>query len=138
MTQENKFKQYGKSKQGNFEVIDTIGVPHAYCITPKHMKYANMYLGEAEILEAERHEVYCDICVHAHRKEGKPILTYKQHEQALLIACYKDFKEPVYEQELRAYLLENKGLCESENYSGFAFIAKFKTPKARTKKGGGV
>lgn len=30
---------YPPSKNGNFTIIDTIGVPHPYCIGAKHMKY---------------------------------------------------------------------------------------------------
>ena len=77
-----KLKKYPSTSL--FEVIDTIGIPHSYCITPKHLEYSpGIYL---DIEEAERHGAKCDICKKLVRK-GKQdtILTYPEHETALLI-----------------------------------------------------
>ena len=51
--------EYGKSEHGNFEVTDTIGVPHPYCITPKHVHVASA-------------QFECGVC--------KGELSYAEHE----------------------------------------------------------
>ncbi len=124
---DKKLVKYGKSEQGNFEVIDTIGVPHPYCIGPKHVGWAADHfsgmLGEAAIEDGEKHDIICDICRKRRKKFGDRALTYKEHEQALLGACYKaiDDNKP----ELQAFLLKLKPMCETDKYAGFAFIKKF-------------
>ena len=46
MARSRKLKaRYGASEQGNFAVIDTIGVPHPYMIGPKHVAYASDFRG---------------------------------------------------------------------------------------------
>lgn len=56
---DEKLEKYGESECGNFKVIDTIGVPHPYCIGPKHVGWAsdhwNGMLGKDAILDAEEH-----------------------------------------------------------------------------------
>lgn len=117
---EDKLKKYGKSAKGNFEVIDTIGVPHPYCITPKHMLKDRMYMNGDTIREAEKTVgARCDIC-----RKNKMNLTYDEHEQALLVACYKDIK--IKEKELHAYLLKIKDMTTADKYAGFAFLDKTK------------
>ena len=95
----NKFKKYGKSKNGNFEVLDKIGVPHPYCITPKHLEYNDsMYL---DIEGAEAKGAVSDICKKINSKDyGRPILTYGEHEQALLVSCLKNPAEDEYKKEI--------------------------------------
>lgn len=123
MTTETKDKLgYGSSEQGNFTVIDTIGVPHPYCITPKHVAWAADHhcgmLTKDAIREAEeRGGAKCDIC----RKAGS-VLSIDEHEQALLVECKQETKD---NKELHAYLLRIKDDAEQGGYAGFAFKKAF-------------
>lgn len=104
-----------------FEVVDTIGVPHFYCITPKHLEHSpGMYL---DIEEAEKHGAKCDICKKLVRK-GKQdsILTYVEHETVLLIKIKSKAYPKVLEAPgLREFLLSIKEITEADKYAGFAF-----------------
>lgn len=112
---------YGQSSALNFRVIDAIGVPHPYCITPKHVEIAADFysgmLGEAAIEDAEKHGAHCGMvgCQ----------LAFRQHEQALLVECNIDFKSEAGEKELRAYLLQIKDAASANGYAGFAFKQNF-------------
>lgn len=114
---------YGESSNGNFKVVDSISVPHPYCITPKHVEVASRdfggMLGEDAILAAERKGVRCGTKTH----EGNCKLAYYEHEQALLIGCNKELKDEKGEvnPELHRYLLSIKEECEKNGYVGFAF-----------------
>ena len=119
MKTETKFKgDYSQSKNGNFKIINTIGVPHLYCITPKHVAVAADHyfgmLGADAIRGAEKQGAKCDIC----RKAGK-ILSYDEHEQALLVECKIDI-QPV-PDELKTWLVSIKDEAEKNGYAGFAF-----------------
>ena len=119
-----KFKKFGKSKKGNFEVVDSIGVPHPYCITPKHLEYADSMILDAEsIKRAESKGAVCDICRKRHQKTGEKILSFDEHEQALVVDCHKDFKEN--QVELKKFLLSIKDRAVSDGYAGFAFHKAF-------------
>lgn len=123
MTNDEIKARYGVSSAGNYAVIETIGVPHPYCITPKHVSYAATYcsgiLNNDSIVRAERAGAQCGIC--------KGELTYKEHEHALLVECKLPLPEHVDAgTELHAYLHACKPLCEADGYVGFAF----KAPKA--------
>jgi len=123
-----KLVKYGKSEKGNYQVIDTIGVPHPYCIGAKHVAIASDefggMLGEGAIERAEQKGVYCDICAKANRKFGKPILSYKEHKQALVVACYLDPQKGGY-PELQTYLKSIVTMCEQDKYEGFVLSRKF-------------
>lgn len=109
----SKFKgNYGKSENENFEVIDTIGVPHPFCITPRHVAYASDHYGG--ILDKKT------LSKHPCGMKGCS-LTYEMHETALVIACYKEFND-----ELKSYLLKIKDEAVANNYAGFAFLDKRK------------
>lgn len=107
-----------QSKNGNFKVIDSIGVPHPYCITPKHIAYAADHhygmLNADSIRESEENGARCDIC------KGK--LSYDEHKQALLISCKTEIKD---NKELKEYLLSLKDKVIQDNYAGFAFKKEF-------------
>jgi hypothetical protein len=115
---------YSQSNNGNFKVIDSIGVPHPYCIGPGHVGYASDHhggmLGESAIRGAEGRGIYCCTC--------KGELSYDEHEQALVVECRYDEDElksnEVAMHELRQYLLGIKKEAESNGYVGFAFINK--------------
>lgn len=104
-----------------FEVVDTIGVPHPYCIGPGHVGHAadnfSGILGQAAIESAEKAGIHCDICAKAHRKTGARILEYSEHEQALLVKVKIDDNNL-----LKNYLLEIKDMAEKDGFSGFAFL----------------
>ena len=123
-------KKYGISKNGNFSVIDTVGVPHPYCITSKHLQTGRMYLGADAIREAEeKYKAVCDICRKRVKKGLQPkILTYDEHKQALLVECKKDIHDPEdktkMNPELHEYLLGIKELAKQEKYEGFVFLDK--------------
>ena len=108
-------KRYGKSRRGNFRVIDTIGVPHPYCVGARHVEIAADrfcgILGPDAIEEAERCGVTCRTC--------KGDLSYKEHETGLLVSFKKDLKG---NKELHAYLLDIRDKAVEDKYAGFAFI----------------
>ncbi len=113
--------RFGASEQGNFYVKDTIGVPHPFCVTPKHITAAQAYggmLGREAIESLEK-------------KTGKPScgmrgcnLRFAEHEQALLVACKAEMKDADGKAvpELHSYLLKCKNPCEEDHYAGFAFL----------------
>jgi len=115
----------GKSTAGHFEVVDTIGVPHPYCITPKHLQYSDSHILDKHSIEhAESKGAVCDICKKIHNKDySKPILSFAEHKQALLVACYADPKDN--DSEIKEFLMSLKPICEAEHYAGFAFLKKF-------------
>jgi len=120
---DKKLKKYGKSKKGNFEVIDTIGVPHPYCITPKHMYGDGMYMDAERIRTAEKeNNAVCDICRKIQLKDGTAILSYDDHKQALLVNCKEDIKD---NKELHKYLLSIKDICIKDKFEGVAFKKDF-------------
>lgn len=111
---------YPISKHGWFYVIDTIGVPHPYCITPKHVVYAadhcsGMLTKEAIERAEEVAQAKCDTC------KGK--LSYREHETALLVRCGRDpKKDKEAEAELHEWLLSIKEEAAKNGYAGFAFL----------------
>ena len=107
------------TKSENFEIIDTIGVPHPYMITHHHVTYASDnhsgMLGKAAIEGAERAGKMCGLC-----KGG---LAYADHKQALVVSCRGPLQiDGENNPELEEFLLANKDECERNNYEGFAFV----------------
>src|SRR5271166_3776615 len=89
-TPEQLQERYGKSQKEHFWVRETIGFPHPYCITPKHIKVAADYhsgiLSQEAIRDAEaNHHASCGIC--------RSQLSFEEHESALLVACQKELKQ---------------------------------------------
>src|SRR3990167_4628682 len=123
---EDKLKKYGKSEEGNFEVIGTIGVPHPYCLTPKHVAIASDkffgMLGKDAIKVAEEEGASCDICKKSNRRNGSEILSYDEHKTALLVNCKKEIKD---NEEIHQYLLFIKDMAIKDNFEGFAFKKDF-------------
>lgn len=115
-----------------FRVMETIPVPHPYCITPKHLQYGGgMYL-DVEGAERRSREAHpndsrrwavCDICRKRNRKTGEPILSFSEHKSALLVEV-NDPRELKDIPELKKYLLRIKAQAEKEGYAGFAFKQK--------------
>ena len=114
------FSKFGESENKNFRVIDTIPVPHPYCITPKHLSRNRIYLDADAIREAESNGAKCDICKHQYNKGLIPkILSFDEHKKALLIECDIEIKD---NSELKDYLLKIKDDTEKDGFVGFAFI----------------
>lgn len=114
---DKRLKKYPKTKR--FRVKDTIGVPHPYCITARHVTYAANHccgiLGKEAILGAEKNsKATCGIC--------KGRLTYEQHETALLIEVNDKQPDLSKVKGLQKYLLSIKKRCEADGFAGFAFI----------------
>jgi len=110
-TKKDKLKKYPKTK--SFRVVDTISVPHPYCITAKHVchasdNYSGM-LNKDAIKNGEEQGIFCGTC--------KGDLSYKEHETALLVEVKTEDNK-----KLNKYLLSIKSLCEKDGYAGFAFI----------------
>lgn len=110
--------QYLRSE--NFEITDTIGVPHPYCITPKHVGVAaddfGGMLSEEAIRAAEKQGARCG--------QRGCLLDYDKHEQALIVSCRAPLKnsDGTVNPELHRFLLDNKNECEKHGYAGFAFV----------------
>ena len=122
-TQTDKWVKYARTEK--FKVIDTVGVPHPYCITPKHVAHASDHfhgmLGIEAVESAEKAGAVCDICKQGKRKHGQPILPYAEHKQALLVEV-NDERDLNKIPELHAYLLGIKAQAEADGYVGFAFV----------------
>ena len=114
-TSKEKIAEYPYSM--HFKVIDTIGVPHTYCITPKHLETGHVYVDEWTIKEAELEcGAKCGV-------KGCD-LSYEEHKTALLVLCFQDEDLPddLYHEMLQAYLMEIKDKCEADGCVGFAFM----------------
>ena len=112
-----KLKEYPKTDK--FECIDTIGMPHPYCITPKHVAVASDYhsgrLDGYAIEDAERRGARCGV--------RNCNLSWDEHEQAILVQV-DDHRELKDVPGLQEYLLSIKERAENDKIAGFAFIQK--------------
>ena len=107
---------YSVSENGNFKVVDTIGVPHPYCITPRHLHYCDsMILDKESIRRAEKRGAKCGV--------KNCNLSFSEHKEALLISCKIKFGED--NKEINDFLLSNKEEAEANGYEGFAFKKDF-------------
>lgn len=110
-----EINKFGMSKDKNFKVKNSIGVPHPYCITPRHLNYGNGILNKEAIKEAEENKVFCGTC--------KGDLSFEEHKQALIISCKLNVKkDKKAEKELNKYLNKIKDKAEKKGYVGFAFM----------------
>ena len=69
--------------------LETVGMPHPYCIGTRHVAEASDHfsgmLGRDAILSAEKKGASCDICRDLQRKRGTPVLSYDEHETMLTL-----------------------------------------------------
>ena len=113
-------KRYGKSKNGNFYIEDTIGTPHPFTITDKHVAFAADHccgvLGTDAIKQAEAKGIRCGA-------RGCN-LTLEEHGKSLVVSCKKELKDAAGKTntELHTYLLECVSKAEEDKYEGFAFV----------------
>lgn len=114
---EELMKEYGWSKNSNFRVVDTIGVPHPFVIGTKHVVHA--YDNHGGMLgEATMKAIPCDGC-------HQP---YDKHETALLVQCLIDVKNDTKEaKELTAYMKQcmEKQHFKDNEYKGFVLMDGF-------------
>ncbi len=110
---DDKIKLYPKTEF--FEVIDTMGVPHPFCITPKHLEHCSelhsMCIGKEQIqsLERKTKRPSCGM-------EGCNLM-YDQHEQALAIRCKTKDNDLT-----NAYLKSIVAQCEADGFAGFVLV----------------
>ena len=130
MTDKEIIAKYGRSEQGNFGAIDTIGVPHSYVIGPGHVVHASDHFGgmlsREAIEDAERKHVTG--CQWQNRQLQRCQLPLAEHKQALLVECPADMRDPgdpkKMNAELHAYLLKHKEASIADGFDGFAFLDK--------------
>ena len=111
---EERLKKYPSTDL--YKVVDTIGVPHLYCITSRHVAEASDHfsgiLGKEAIESAEKKGVTCGIC--------KGQFKFSEHETALLIEV--NFAGELKDAPgLKEYLLSIKDMTEADHFCGFAF-----------------
>lgn len=101
------------------EKVERVGMPHPYCITPKHVAHASDHFGGMltadAIRDAEKHGARCDIC-----RVRRLTLSFDEHENPLtLFISVPQNKDLNAVPGLHAYLLQvkNAGL----GLEGFAF-----------------
>ncbi len=119
---------YPESANGLFRVIDTIGVPHPYVITPRHVTVASDHhsgiLDDGAIRNAEEnHGARC----------GHPRcnLTFDQHEQALLVEVDEDTRgNEALSEALGEYLKSLVSEAEANGYAGFTLSLSDKAREA--------
>ncbi len=109
---------YGESEDGNFKVVDTMGVPHGFCLTPRHISWAaNKYGGMLTRQAVAESGAPCGIkgCT----------LTVWEHKTALLVSCLQPVAYPETKEnnkEVEKYLRSIVDQCIKEDYSGFVFL----------------
>lgn len=107
--------------------IDTIGRPHPYCITPKHLQTDRIVLDADAIRDAEKnHGAKCNICKNlVRRRKQDRILSYDEHTTDIVLFL----KIPKVSDlngipGLNAYLKKVKPVLEKLKIDGVAFIPK--------------
>jgi len=123
-----------KSKEYRLEDIQNVNYkPHPYCITPKHLSGDHMYLGEAEIKEAEeKHGAKCGIYVSPDGKDWQNSfksgyhrceVPYAEHtsDRVLFIKVLVD-KEIKDLKGLKTYLKSIAPTMKKLKIDGVAFI----------------
>lgn len=101
--------------------IESVAMPHPYCITPMHVAYAadkccGMLDADA-IRNAEKFRgACCDTC--RHRGEN---LSYDEHENLVTLFIEVPTHELNSVAGLHTYLFNNKAEFESKGIQGFAF-----------------
>ena len=104
--------------------IEDVILPHPYCITSKHLAFADsIYLDAAAIERAEARGVQCDICRQLVKHGQQPtVLPHIEHEsQKTLFIAVNDNRDLNAIEGLHAYLLQIKPVAETLGIQGFAF-----------------
>lgn len=111
-----KYQKYGQSENGNFWIHESIGVPHSYTVTPKHINYCadncQSSISDYSLQECDNNGIKC----------GYPQcnLSFKEHEQALIVACKIDPKKA--ENEIKDYLSKINETVEKDGFVGYSFM----------------
>ena len=119
-------KKYGKSKQNNFSITDTIPIPHPYVIGSKHISLnEGIYLN---IEETEKKGAKCEQRINDGYSTKRCNLKYDDHKTGLLIQCEIPMSDPKdknkFNKELHKYLLMIKEKLDLKKYDGFGFVDK--------------
>lgn len=113
MTNEEKIKLYPKTEF--FEVTDTIGVPHPFCITHHHVAWASDkfmgMLGNNAIESYEKHTKRPSCGVNGCN------LKFEEHEACLTVYCKTKDNEA-----LQVFLKSIVEQCEKDGFVGFVLI----------------
>lgn len=113
MDAKEKIAKYPKTDL--FEVADTMGVPHPFCITHHHVAWASDH--HSGMLGREAIEAYERMTNRPSCGVTRCNLMYSGHEQALAVRCKtKD------EQLTRVYLQSIAKQCEDDGFAGFVLI----------------
>lgn len=105
-----------------FCVIDTLPVPHPYCISSRHVVYASEHNGGMLTAESIRRaekfgKAKCFTC------KGK--LSYDEHKQALLVEVNDPENRELKDVPgLNEYLLSIKEQTEKDGFEGWAFTTR--------------
>lgn len=84
--EENILDKIPKPEISNIRLlkVEKISIPHPYCIGSKHVEFASVHfngmLGEEAIEEGEKQGIVCNICKNLNKKEGRIVLSYKEHK----------------------------------------------------------
>jgi hypothetical protein len=104
--------------------VESVFVPHPYCITPRHLTGKSIYLNEETIRDAEKNNnAVCDICrklVKAGRQ--KNIMSFDEHQKALTLFIEVPDNEDLNSvPDLHEYLLKIKPVLIKYGIDGIAF-----------------
>lgn len=119
---------YPASTDGNFQILTKpIGIPHPYCITPRHIEVAsskfNGKLTEEAIQFAEKNSnAKCGV-------EGCT-LSYDEHGQAAAVKCLVHPEQA--KEEIQAYLKEHAQSLESQGMEGIVLVDAFSKQEGET------
>lgn len=107
--------------------IDTVGRPHPYCITSRHLQTRRIYLDADAIRDAEKnHNAQCSICRNLVRERKQDrVLSYDEHTtETVLFLKVPNVSNPNCIPGLNAYLKKVKPVLEKLKIDGVAFIPK--------------
>ena len=110
------------TRSDHFVIADTIGVPHPYTITPRHVAYASDRCGGR--LDEEAIKAAEDVGVRCGWRHCQ--LKFEEHEQAVIVNCYAPIQKEDGRAtpELHQMMLANKDEVEKNGYVGFTFVDK--------------
>lgn len=122
---EQLIEQIPKPKGENIKVLEVkeIVVPHMYCITPRHLTGASMYLTEDTIRDAEKnHGAVCDTCRHLVKLgRQQKVLSFDEHRKELTLFLEVPKGDLNSVLGLKEYLLKIKPMLLELKISGVAF-----------------
>jgi hypothetical protein len=128
----NQLPKPGRKLPFHLLKVEDVYLPHPYCITPKHLEYADsMFLNEDTITRAEAKGAKCDICKRLYKAgRQREILPLSDHtRQKALFIEVEDNRDSDRVKGLRQYLSKIKPLAEKLGIKGFAFPTRERTKR---------